>query len=234
MRDYTQVHYESVGSTQAVAKALLASGRQAPFVVVADRQTSGIGRYHHHFSSPTAGLYFTYAMPAPAALHLATPAAGVALAQVLQGHQRQVQIKWVNDLLYHEQKVVGILAEWVPTPTPTILIGVGINLGTSDARTVLADALPAGHLNLPTTSAFKQQLLGQWVARFDALLAQPTAIMPAYRQLAAWLNQRVTWRQGDTRLSGTLIGFSDDGSARLLTDAGVITRDVGSIRLAAD
>jgi hypothetical protein len=88
-------------------------------VVFADEQTAGRGRRGHTwFSPPGSGLYVS-AVLTPArgadprrATMLLTLAAGVALAEAIEGHTSlSVDLKWPNDLYIRDKKIGGILAE---------------------------------------------------------------------------------------------------------------------------
>ena len=227
-------HFTTVDSTMLAAERQMQSGRRTPFLLLADQQTAGIGRRGHHFDSPpVAGLYFTYAMPAPTATALLTPAAGVALQQaVSQVVQVTATIKWVNDLLVNDRKVAGIMATFVPDPQPTVLIGVGVNLTPSTERHETKLGLPIGALltAAPATD-LRPTLLAQWLIHFTQLLQMPTQIMPAYRQHAAWLGRSVTLTGAGDNRRGIVQGFTDDGALQLLTSQGLITTTTGSIRL---
>ncbi|MCI1893764.1 MAG: biotin--[acetyl-CoA-carboxylase] ligase [Lactobacillus sp.] len=227
-------HFATVDSTMLVAERQIQSGRRAPFLLLADEQTAGIGRRGHHFDSPpVAGLYFTYAMPAPAATALLTPAAGVALQQtVSRVVQVTATIKWVNDLLVNDRKVAGIMATFLPEPQPTVLIGVGVNLTPSAERHETKLGLPIGALlTAAPANDLRPALLAQWLIHFTQLLQTPAQIMPAYRQHAAWLGRTVTLAGAGVDQRGTVQGFTADGALQLLTPQGLITTTTGSIRL---
>lgn len=227
-------HFATVDSTMLTAERQIQRGRRAPFLLIADEQTAGIGRRGHHFDSPpVAGLYFTYAMPAPAATALLTPAAGVALQQtVSQVVQVTATIKWVNDLLVNDRKVAGIMATFLPEPQPTVLIGVGVNLTPSAERHETKLGLPIGALlTAAPANDLRPALLAQWLIHFTQLLQTPAQIMPAYRQHAAWLGRTVTLAGAGVDQRGTVQGFTADGALQLLTPQGLITTTTGSIRL---
>lgn len=224
----------TVDSTMLTAERQIESGRRAPFLLLADQQTAGIGRHGHHFDSPpVAGLYFTYALPAPAATALLTPAAGVALQQtVSQVVQVTATIKWVNDLLVNDRKVAGIMATFLPEPQPTVLIGIGVNLTPSAERHETKLGLPIGALlNAAPMTDLRPALLAQWLIHFTQLLQTPAKIMPAYRQHAAWLGRTVMLSGAGADQCGTVQGFTADGALQLLTSQGLITTSTGSIRL---
>ncbi|MFD1428953.1 biotin--[acetyl-CoA-carboxylase] ligase [Lacticaseibacillus mingshuiensis] len=227
--------YETVGSTNQVAAALLASGRLAPFVLTANGQTAGIGRSGHNFLSPKkSGLYLTVTIPLadwqPAPTQL-TPAAGVALCQTITAMTGQTpRLKWVNDVLLDDAKIAGILAQLVPAPTPTVVLGVGINL--APLATQPESTVPAGSLftALPA-SDLRPILAANWLAALANLNQPDAAILPAYRKRAAWVGRQVILTTGTVQTAGVLTGFADDGQLLLTTAQGLRSFADGTLRL---
>ncbi|MFD1485582.1 biotin--[acetyl-CoA-carboxylase] ligase [Lacticaseibacillus baoqingensis] len=226
--------FTTTTSTNAVAATRVTGGQKAPFWLLANAQTNGVGRLGKAFFSPAqTGLYMTYALPAVAAplLSLLTPAAGVALQQAIaQQLQVTTQIKWVNDLLIANQKVAGILASRLADGT--ILIGIGINIAPAGYRPDVAIDLPVGTLlSAQPRSDIRPALAAAWLSRFTALLAAPETIMPQYRPVAAWIGQTVRLSGAHEPVDGVLQGFADDGSLILRTASGLHQYNTGSIRL---
>ncbi|WP_461225041.1 biotin--[acetyl-CoA-carboxylase] ligase [Lacticaseibacillus suihuaensis] len=226
----------TLDSTQLAATRELAT-TAPPLVVLAETQTAGIGRTGHTFSSPAAaGLYLSlaFAPPADLPLSLVTPAAGVALQEAIAAVlDVTTQIKWVNDLLWNERKVAGILATAVPAATGgalRVILGVGVNLRPRPAVPLAATALPIGWLQDAQAPDCRATLAAAFLSRLAARLATPADIMPAYRQRAAWLGAAVTLTGAGPVQTGTIAGFANDGSLQLATAAGLVTAATGSIR----
>jgi BirA family biotin operon repressor/biotin-[acetyl-CoA-carboxylase] ligase len=220
-------------STNQVMAAHLLHDPQ-PQLLVAGEQTQGVGRRGKAFFSPShTGIYFTYggfALDEPH-LSLITPAAGVALTQAaFDLFKVTTTIKWVNDVLIGDQKVAGILANRLENGQ--VLIGVGVNIAPAANAPDVPIDLPVGTL-LKQASAtdVRLALVASWLTHFDQLLKNPEAIMPAFRQHAAWLNRQVDVMGLNHPLTGVVQGFADDGALVLATDHGLQTFNSGSIRL---
>lgn len=134
------IRLAQVDSTLTHAAALLASGKRAPFAVMADRQTAGRGRRGHGWESPIGNLYLTIVLPPtpdPPALHGAWPLkAGVLLARRLAALTGvRATLKWPNDLLFAGRKLGGLLLESSTTGAVAgdVLIGCGLNLNVTPA-----------------------------------------------------------------------------------------------------
>ena len=114
-------------STNDVARSLI-SKEGKPMIVVADQQTKGKGSHGRSFFSPeSTGFYMTFTVPNADPKIQMTLAAGVATVQAIdEVCHKDVAIKWVNDLIYKEKKVCGILCERLSDGT--VLVGIGINM----------------------------------------------------------------------------------------------------------
>ena len=105
-------------------------GRYDTFVTLC--QTQGRGRGSKEFFSPNGGLYFSFRTIIPYNIQpLVTMAAGVATCKALRKFTNSsIYIKWVNDILYDNLKIVGILSEAMRDNTA--VVGIGINCDNDD------------------------------------------------------------------------------------------------------
>lgn len=106
-------------------------------VVTAEKQTAGRGRTGKSFESPKGtGAYFSLLLKNNISMeiskHLTVIAAVAVLDELKAVTQRDVKIKWVNDIYIDGKKVCGILTEGSVNPEKNIwnyaVIGIGINL----------------------------------------------------------------------------------------------------------
>lgn len=131
--------YKETGSTNQLAKqaAVSQEAKHGSFVV-AQQQTAGRGRRGRSFYSPEdAGLYLSVVLkPKEKTLQeslLLTTAAATAVYKAVQKVCGiSLDIKWVNDLYYHEKKVCGILTEAITDfesgNIEFAIVGIGLNL----------------------------------------------------------------------------------------------------------
>ena len=147
----------SVTSTNTLLRELAARGAPEGYVVAAEEQTSGKGRFGRAFYSPAGhGVYFSFLLrPGPQAADAAliTSAAGVATARAIGEIMCiYVGIKWVNDLLLNEKKICGILTEATLDMESGLIesavLGIGVNItrppdgypeSVEDVATALSD-----------------------------------------------------------------------------------------------
>lgn len=126
--------YKETDSTNNRAKELAIKGERTPFVVVAERQSGGKGRLGRSFSSPKGGLYFSICLSGKDVpdVDLITTSASLAVAKTIESvTERDVGIKWVNDLYLDGKKFTGILTEGIVNleegGLDKAVIGIGIN-----------------------------------------------------------------------------------------------------------
>jgi BirA family transcriptional regulator, biotin operon repressor / biotin---[acetyl-CoA-carboxylase] ligase len=128
---------DEVDSTNTEAEKFLASGRQTPFVVVAQRQTKGRGRMGRQWHSEDEGnLYATFAFRpqlAPAQMQMITLWMGVEICSYFADKlSLPAEVKWPNDIVSGDRKLCGILAEARVDADRTrdLIFGIGINVNS--------------------------------------------------------------------------------------------------------
>src|SRR5262245_53686540 len=133
-RPFTIHHFISLGSTNDHLKEMI----DAPefTCVVADEQTAGRGRRARTWhSSPGDGLYLSILLlprtDSSSTIPLISLLAAVAVAETLiERGVEDVDIKWPNDMLVHDRKICGVLAEALSDGSESLrlVLGIGVNL----------------------------------------------------------------------------------------------------------
>jgi BirA family biotin operon repressor/biotin-[acetyl-CoA-carboxylase] ligase len=128
---------ETVTSTNTVLCEMAGKGVSEGFVLAANEQTAGKGRFGRKFYSPAGhGVYFSLLLRLGSKAEnagLITSAAAVAAARAINEiFGVQVGIKWVNDLFLGDKKVCGILTEAVFGTkigmVESAVLGIGTNI----------------------------------------------------------------------------------------------------------
>ena len=129
--------YDSIDSTNTMAKKLADSEAIEGTVILAEEQVAGRGRQGRSFFSPSkSGIYMSLILRpnvreiSPASF---TTMAAVAVAEAMEELiEEQVDIKWVNDIYIKERKVCGILTEGAfdmeKGGLKYAVVGIGINV----------------------------------------------------------------------------------------------------------
>lgn len=139
----------STGSTNADLRAHTADADAWPHlsVLVTDDQTAGRGRLDRVWTAPPGSALaisvLLRALPQdPTARGWIPLIAGTAMADAVaaQLQDRQVAVKWPNDVLVDERKICGILAE---AAGDAVIVGAGVNT-----------RMTAAQLPVPTATSF--------------------------------------------------------------------------------
>jgi len=222
-----QIHYFStIDSTNNEAKRMALNGAPHGTVVIADHQTGGRGRMGRSFHSPAGcGLYLSVVLRPDChmtdAMHL-TCAAGVAAHNaVLRATDVSPQIKWINDLVYGQKKLGGILAEpFIHLHNRKInflIVGIGINCNHHiwDFPQELRDM--AISLSMITGHPIdRNKLTAELIRSLEimsrSLLSEKTAIMQYYRSNCITLGKEVSIHRFEEVRHGTAVSIDDEGA----------------------
>ncbi len=108
---------QTIDSTNTLVRQKADQGEPEGFIVAANEQTAGRGRYGRDFYSPSGtGLYFSLllrptAYAAEQAVGITTMAAVAMCEAIEEVSDEKPKIKWVNDIFIKGKKVCGILTE---------------------------------------------------------------------------------------------------------------------------
>lgn len=241
----------SVDSTNTELMRRARAGQLTPTLLVAERQTAGRGRLGRVWLSdgpadraeargataPTVQLpvlMFSLALVmAPQDWSGLSLAVGVSVARALHP---ELQLKWPNDIWFHDRKLAGILIETASVGDKRIaVIGVGINIMPRD---------PAG---LSTAPACLQEVMPQCDAPAALMRVAPALVQAVhafesqgFAAFHAAFAQRDVLRERPVQLSdgacGRAVGVNErgallvhtSGGMKIVTSAEVSVRPVGA------
>jgi BirA family biotin operon repressor/biotin-[acetyl-CoA-carboxylase] ligase len=241
------VLHEVVASTNETLRQLAEAGAPEGTVVLAERQTAGLGRGNRPwFSPPNVNLYASILFR-PAIGAAGAPAfafiASLALADAVRELGIRPAVKWPNDVLVSGHKVAGVRAEmWSQgDAVDGVILGVGVNLNVTH-EALRAGLGKAGHFATSLREALGQTIdrnaftasfliaLEEWLAIYRAQGAP--AVLAAWRDLDVVTGRRVEVRDGRTRFDGRAVGVNAAGHLQVEDDHGrVRTVVAGEIRL---
>ena len=230
--------YQSLTSTNDVARELAASGASEGVGVLAFEQTAGRGRQGRTWLSPAGeGLYFSIVLrPSLKAREspILTLASAVAVAETLiVDFGVAADIKWPNDVMASGRKICGILVESATERDQLqyAVLGIGVNVAQ---RSFPAD------LSQPATSVFLelgadvplQDMLRPLLARVDrwyrAAIIDSQLTISRWEELSSYARGReVIIASPEGSIEGRTRGLTPNGALVIELDDGQ-TREIVS------
>ena len=219
-------YFDSVDSTNNFAKKIAAEGAADGTVIVAEEQTGGKGRLDRNFfSSKGKSILFSVILRpkcTPKDAPKFTLLAAVAVALAMEKFNLRAEIKWPNDIMHGDKKLVGILTEMNAEIDRVnyIVVGVGINVNFS------REDFPA---NIEKIASSLSELAGEKILRrkffatlleeFDKLYLEVCAegfkkIFDLWRKFNITLDREVKIISAESGESffGKAIDIDEDGS----------------------
>jgi BirA family biotin operon repressor/biotin-[acetyl-CoA-carboxylase] ligase len=223
--------FDSLDSTNRYLLDEARRGAPEGLVAVADFQTAGRGRRGREWVAPPGASLLVSVLLRPALAPEQTPlvtmACGVAMVDaVARVAGFAPGLKWPNDLVVGDRKLVGILAE---RDGDAVVVGAGVNVEWQAFPAELADTatacnLEAGH------SVDRRELLDAFLAELDRRYAGLDAVVGEYRARLATLGRHVRVERPDGALVGRAVGVGAAGQLQVEVDGGdVLEVRVGDV-----
>ena len=220
------------------AAAMAARGEPHATVVVAERQTAGIGRHGHAWHSDAGGgLYLSIILRLqllPADMPALTMALGLAVQAAVNDYAGvSADLRWPNDVMLNERKLSGIMVQ--AGPEGALIAGIGVNVNQKNFPDEL---LPiATSIAIETGRQFvKDEILNRVVAeslRYGSLLAAAgrDEIFRRFERGSSWVRDREVTVDMDNRvIHGRTAGLDANGFLLVATEQGLETVIAGGVR----
>jgi len=236
---------DSVGSTNAIARAWGTDGAREGAVVVSEYQTMGRGR-HGRIWDADRGQNLTFSLvlrpPLPIdQLGLITLAASLAVADTVGSFSGSgdVGIKWPNDVILGGMKCCGMLLESVigkPEESVLVVLGVGLNIN----QTSFAGELAASATSLCLFAGrpldrveILVSLLGRLEQQIDDVYARPDVTLARYESCLLGKGKLVAFLDINSGRAkeGMMTGVSATGALLVRVEDEIITLHAGDVTL---
>lgn len=226
----TILSYDSVDSTNAIARKIAEEGKEEGTVVFAKMQKRGKGRLDREWFSPKGGLWLSIILRPdikPSEATRLTLMAGVAVARTLRSlYNLDAKIKWPNDVLINGKKVCGILTEArsLDNRMDYVILGIGINANFDlkdlseeirNLSTTLRDEIGK---DLVLKKLFLS-LLMQFDKYYEILkIGNTNKILSEWKKLSDTLGRRVKMITLKETIEGIALDVDDMGALIIKTD----------------
>lgn len=226
--------FESVTSTNDVARELADNGAPSGSIVICREQVEGRGRDGRDWASPAhAGVYLSmiFRPEGECVEPLVTVLTGVDVANALAMEFPELAplVKWPNDLMVKGRKFGGILAEASLASSGSLVLILGVGVNVRHAK------LPKGLTGAAAVDEFVEKVdplrvadaivrgLEQRLPRLPVLLDE--SVLYEFDRLDWLRNRRVCHQLPDAApVMGVATGIAPDGVLLLRPDHGALVR----------
>ena len=245
IKDIDIIVYDEIDSTNTEAKRRLYSSEVKDFtVIVSDMQKGGRGRTGKSFTSPKgSGVYFSIILHPKDSydfsyFDLTTVKAAVAVAEgIKEATDKQVEIKWVNDLFLNGKKICGILSEldadFESRSVKSVIVGIGINVNEprDDSFKDLKDI--AGYIG---TDVIRNEILSSILNAFyeNNFVKSDKEIIDYYKKHSLVIGKELSFELNGKKYSAKGIDINDKGNLIVDTGKEKITLSSGEVSIKGD
>lgn len=235
-----EVH-DHLDSTNNRVKQLANQGASHGYLVCADSQSVGRGRFGRAFFSPEhSGVYITYLLRptvSPERAAMITSLAAVAVARAIESLcDVKIGIKWVNDLYINGKKACGILCEagmdFESGALNYVALGIGVNVCGMEFPEELRE-IATSIENECGQPISRSRLIAEISNQLEELYPQLVdgAFMAECRRRSIVIGRDVTVLRGEERYSAHVIDIDNMGRLVIKTETGVQRLGAGEISL---
>ncbi|CAD2075592.1 biotin--[acetyl-CoA-carboxylase] ligase [Phocicoccus pinnipedialis] len=219
---------KSVDSTQTRAKEYF-SLKSKNFVVIAEEQTNGVGRFKREWKSPiNGGFYGSFVFKDNVdrdRLSAFNLFISLALVETFKYYTDEIVLKWPNDVYLNGKKVSGLLTEYYNSGDEEgIILGIGINLNPTrhelvETAITLSDVFES-KVNI---QVFTHQLLKKVNHYYGLYRSVPfSKVREEYLKYSNALGNEFTFTTLDEQFKGKAVDIDDRGFLKVYDESGKI------------
>ncbi|MBK3332250.1 biotin--[acetyl-CoA-carboxylase] ligase [Persephonella atlantica] len=208
-------------------------------VIVAEYQTTGKGRRGRRWiSNQKKGLYFTIVLKENIPVNEITVFSLIFPLSVKRAVEKLLKIdglkiKWPNDIYINGKKCAGFLieTELEGNEVGRLIAGIGINVNQTEEELKTID-IPATSLYVETGCVVdRKSLLASILNEIENSINafDKKSVLNEVEQSLLWKGENVIVI--DENIEGLLVGLTDTGGIKILTDNGILETFVGDLTL---
>ena len=207
------------------------------YIVIAGKQTQGRGRLDHEFISPKGGIYLSILKDIKNVdknkISLITPVIALATYKAIKEVLNiETDIKWINDLLYKDKKICGILCE-LTKDYNHVVIGIGIDykLHLEDINTELKDIV--GTLSKESDVDLSNELIIALINNINILMdkLQDDNILNEYRAHCITIGKSISFMYNNEKKYAKALNVLNDGSLQVQEGDKVYSLNAGEVSI---
>ena len=226
------IAYDTVSSTNTVAKELAESGAREFTVVTAKSQTNGKGRLGRSFiSNSENGLYMSVILkpdiPAEKCVDITVLSAVAVLEAIEETSNIKSTIKWINDIYINEKKVCGILAEssFDNSKLSYVIVGIGVNIlppenGFDETIKDIATSIYEDNAPQNCKELLCAKIIDKLIFYYQNM--ESKSYMKVYKEKSNILGKSVDVYRGNEIIKGTAIDINENAELIVKTENGDI------------
>lgn len=207
---------DKVTSTNTLMRKIAIDGADEGYIITANEQTNGRGRFARDFYSPkNTGIYMSILLrPKGSLVSNITTMAATAVCEAIENVTgKKPMIKWVNDIYIDNKKVCGILTETSLSlesgVTEYAILGVGINVYANDFPAEIKNV--AGAILESSESDIKNRLVAEFYNIFMSYYKLPnTDYIKKYINRSFIIGKNVLIYSKDTSKEALVLGIDDN------------------------
>lgn len=233
--------FESVTSTQKVAKEYAMNGAKHGTLIVADEQTEGRGRMVRKWYSPKGtGIWASFILRPDIQIQHAPQLTLLSAVAVVQAIKKVThitpEIKWPNDILISGRKVCGILTELQAEEDriQSVILGIGINVNQDENDFSAEIIKKATSLKIELGKTVNRSSLIQSLCYYIEQLLHLyisegfTPIKSLWETYAVSIGKRISARTVKGTFDGVALGINNEGVLLLKQDNGEIVEIISA------
>jgi BirA family transcriptional regulator, biotin operon repressor / biotin---[acetyl-CoA-carboxylase] ligase len=235
-------YYESIGSTNLLARELAKGNAPEGTLVIAEEQSQGRGRNNRSWFSPAGeSLLFSIILKPDWEPNHAPRLTAIAAIAVAEGIRKSTGlpalIKWPNDIRVHSKKVAGILTELevVRSKVKFAIVGIGVNISIkkNEFPEEFRNQSSSLQIELKKRSAISRAKVIAEIMKyfelhyFQCLKEGTKSAMIEWKRLSDTLGKLVQIEGAKHKTTGYVADIDLDGSLIVRSSSGIVTKLVG-------
>lgn len=224
-----EICYDEIGSTNVELKKLVKSKDSRiknGLLVSAKKQTGGRGRMGRSFFSPDGtGIYmsvlFSTKNKKASDVVMVTSMAAVAVCLAIEKiTQKKVGIKWVNDIIYENKKIAGILTEAISDASVCdgiayTIVGIGVNVCSpkdgfpEDIKGIAGTLCKEDEIDDKLIENLKKEIYSNLLLFFENI--EKRSFIDEYKKRSIVLDKEISFVRENVSTKAKAIDIDNDG-----------------------